>query len=67
MIREMESSSKMVERRVVSVTSSNEVVETNAPDKWEYQVRLMELISRLHIWACFLNTACQDDSVISVW
>ena len=35
----MESSSKMVERRVVSVSSTNEVVETNAPDKWEYQER----------------------------
>ena len=34
----MESSSKMVERRVVSVSSSSEVAETSAPsDKWEYQ------------------------------
>ena len=34
----MESSSKMVERRVVSVSSSSEAAETSAPsDKWEYQ------------------------------
>ena len=48
----MESSSKMVERRVVSVTSSNEVaVETNAPDKWEYQERT-SLLSYLPLSQC---------------